>query len=41
MRHAIAAAKEEGKPDSVDYVKRAYAAYNPLRRIFKTEPNEA
>jgi len=37
---AIQAAKELGNPDPVDYVKRAYAARNPLRSVFKTAPSE-
>lgn len=40
-RDAVAKAKDQGNPDPVDYVKRAYAARNPLRQIFRTPPSEA
>lgn len=40
-RDAVAEAKESGKPDPVDYVRRAYESRNPLRSIFQTSVTEA
>lgn len=39
-RNAIAASREENKPDPQDYVKRAFAAMHPLRTVFRTEPSQ-
>jgi hypothetical protein len=38
---AIAAARNEGKPDPADYVKRSYESRNPLRTVFTTPPSSA
>lgn len=38
-RNAIAAARDEKKPDAEDFVKRSFASYNPLRTVFRTEPS--
>lgn len=38
---AIAAARDEKKPDPIDFVKRAYESQHPLRSIFKTQLSEA
>lgn len=39
-REAVSRAKELGHDDPVDYVKRAFAARNPLRLVFQTPPSE-
>lgn len=38
---AVSQAKEDGKTDAADYVKRAFAARHPLRAVFKTPPSAA
>jgi hypothetical protein len=38
---AVQAAKQQGQPDPVDYVKRAFTARNPLKRVFQTPPSAA
>jgi len=40
-RQAVEAAKAEGKADPRDSVARSFGAYNPLRKVFKTDPTEA
>lgn len=40
-RNAVESAREEGRPEPEDYVKRAYQAYHPLRYTFKTPPTKA
>lgn len=39
-REAVSRAKDLGHDDPVDYVKRAFAARNPLRLVFQTPPSE-
>ncbi len=38
---AIQAARDEGRPDPVDHVKRAFQSYHPLRYTFQTPPSQA
>lgn len=38
---AVQAAKDMGKPDAVDAVKRAFSATNPVRYVFQTQPSTA
>jgi|GEM_PF-1172177 len=40
-RQALMAAREEGKADPVDSIARSFGAYNPLKKVFKTDPSEA
>jgi hypothetical protein len=39
-RKAIDSARNEGKPDPEDYVRRSFQAYHPLRLVFRTVPSE-
>lgn len=39
-RQALEAARLAGKADPQDSVARSYGAYNPLRKVFKTDPTE-
>lgn len=39
-RNAVAEARADKKPDPEDYVKRTFAARNPLKVVFRTEPSE-
>ena len=40
-RGAVEAAKAEGHPDPVEYVRTAFASRNPIRRVFKNMPLES
>lgn len=40
-QEALQAAREEGKPDAEDHVKRSFQSYHPLTTAFKTKPSEA
>lgn len=39
FRDAVEAAREEGKDDPVDHVKRSFASYSPLKTVFRTTPS--
>jgi len=41
FQKAVQAARDEGKPDPADHVKRSYQGVNPLRTVFRTMPSEA
>ena len=40
-QRAVQAARDEKKPDPVDYVKRSFQSYHPLKSVFVTAPSEA
>lgn len=41
FERAKQAAREEGKPDPTDYVKKAFTYRHPLRAVFRTPPTES
>ncbi len=40
-REAVEAARDEGRPDPIEFVKRSFASSHPLRAVFKTTPSTA
>lgn len=38
-REAVQAARDEGKPDAIDHVKRSFTAYHPIKTVFRTTPS--